>query len=158
MKHNFKLPEFPASTFDFEISVWTGKTKLFMDNQLLERSKEKGRPFFIPLDNGEYVKAFPKKNSLEVIPNLEINGSVHQIIERLTWYQYTLVAIPLLLILLGGMLGGGFGGVGSFLILSIFRKEQSNVSKYLKVIAVILTTYVAYYLIAINLIRLFRQG
>ncbi|WP_080057586.1 hypothetical protein [Spirosoma aerolatum] len=157
MKHVFHLPQFPNSTFEIETSIWTGKSKLIMDNEILEKIDEKGKPFLIPTHDAGFVKAFPKSSFPDAISVLEINGENIQILERLEWYQYVIGGLPILLLFVGGAIGGGIGAVGAVTNFSIFRQEGSDISKYLKVIGVIVGSYLLYLLVAGLSVQLFKK-
>lgn len=154
MKYNFKLPDFPNSDFEIETSIWTGKSKLSMDNLQLEQSKEKGNPFLIPSTNGEFVKAFPKQSLPDFVPTLEINGIKNQIVEKLKWVQYAIGGLPILLLFIGGAIGGVIGALGAMTNFNIFRQEGSEMSKYLKVIGIVIVSYILYSLIATFFLKL----
>lgn len=154
MKYNFLLHDFPGIQFEMEMSVWTGKSKLFKDGVQLEQSKEKGKPFLIITKEGMLVKAFPKQALPDMVPSLQINGTIYPIAEKLTWYEYTIGGLPLLLILFGGLLGALIGGGSTMVCYNIFRQNGSGVSKYLKVSGVILVACLAYMSIAFFIVKL----
>lgn len=147
MKYNFQLLDFPNSNFEIETSIWTGKSKLQMDNIQEEQSKEKGKPFLIPLAIGDFVKAFPKTSFPDLVPKLEINGIENQIVEKLKWFQYLIGGLPILLLFLGGALGGGIGALGAIINFNIFRKDGTEFSKYTKIIGIVFGSYILYFLI-----------
>ncbi|HLS95017.1 MAG TPA: hypothetical protein VK017_05610 [Sphingobacterium sp.] len=107
MNYQFTLPDFPDSTFEMQTSVWTGRSKLFQGGILVSRANESGRPFLITAASGDTVKAYPKPRYMDVVPVLEIDGIQYDVVEKLTWYQYVICCVPLLLIFFGGALGGG---------------------------------------------------
>jgi hypothetical protein len=148
MKYNFRLPDFPNSNFEIETSIWTGKSRLFMDNKMIEQSKEKGRPFLIPKTNNEFIKAFPKRSFPDVVPLFEINGIKIHILEKLKWFQYALCGLPILLVIVGGAIGGLIGAIGYLINYNIFRQEGTQISKYLKVVGIIASSYILFFLIA----------
>ncbi|CAH8292722.1 hypothetical protein EV196_10374 [Mariniflexile fucanivorans] len=154
MKYSFKLADFPDSNFEIEISNWTGKSKLLMDNLQIEQSKEKGKPYLIPSTNGECIKAFPKQSFPDLIPALEINGIKNQIVEKLIWFQYVLGGLPILLLFVGGAIGGAIGVLGAMLNFNIFRQEGTEISKYIKVIGVVAGSYILYTILTIFLLKL----
>lgn len=149
MKHEFQLPDFPNSNFEIETSIWTGKSKLLKDNVQVEQSKEKGRPFLITNGTGELIKAFPKNSFPDFAPTIEINGIKNRIVKELKWYQYTLGALPILLLFIGGALGGILGTFSMITNFNIFRQEHSELSKYLKVFGIVIATYAIYFAIVI---------
>lgn len=153
-KYHFKLPDFPNSNFALEVSIWTGRSKLFMNNQQLERSKEKGKPFLIPKGNNEFLKAFPKQSFPDLIPTLEVNGVKNNIAEKLKWFQYLLGGIPILLLFFGGVLGAVIGVIATMTNYNIFRQEGILINKYLKVIGIIVSSLIIY-LVLITLLQKF---
>ncbi len=156
MKYNFQLPDFPNSNFEIEISIWTGKSKLLKDNVQVEQSKEKGKPFLILTDTGELIKAYPKQSLPDFVPTLEINGTKNQIVEKLKWFQYALGGLPILLLFAGGAIGAGIGAVGAMTSFNIFRQEGTMTSKYLKVIGIVVTTFLLYFVFAAFFLKLIK--
>jgi len=148
MKFNFRLPDFPNSNFTLEKSIWIGKTKLFKDNIQIEQLSEKGKPFLIPKSDGSYLKAFTKQSFPDFVPTIEINGKKSYIVDKLKWYEYALGGFPILLLFIGGALGGIIGVMGVILNFSIFRQEGSQFLKYLKVVGIVLASYLLYFIIA----------
>ncbi|WP_337967770.1 hypothetical protein [uncultured Flavobacterium sp.] len=146
-KHHFKLPDFPDANFALEVSIWTGRLKLFMNSEQLEQSKEKGKPFLIPKANNEFLKAFPKQTFPDLIPGLEINGVKNNIAEKLKWFQYVLGGIPILLLFFGGAIGGVIGVIATMMNYNIFRQEGTSTIKCLKVIAIIIISLIVYFVI-----------
>ena len=147
MKYKFKLPDFPYSDFEIETSMWTGKSKLYMDNKPVEQSDSHGNPFIIPKDDGSYVKAFAKRSLPDFNFKVEIRGKEIIISEKLNWFQYVLGGLPLLLIFAGGLIGGGIGGAGTYINYNIFSQEGNAIGKYIKVIGVVIGTYFFYFLL-----------
>lgn len=154
MKHQFKLHDFPESTFEMETSIWTGKMTLIKDNVIVEQSKEKGKPFLIKNSSGEITKAFPKPTYPDFIPSLEINGTKHIIAKKLKWYQYVIGGLPLILIFIGGAIGGGIGGVASLYNFTVFREESTETIKYLKVIGVTILAIITYLALTMLILQL----
>ncbi len=146
-KFHFTLQDIPDSSFVLELSVWTGRSKLFMNNQQLQQSKEKGKPFLIPKANNEFIKAFPKYTFPDVVPTLEINGIKNNVAEKLKWFHYVLGGVPILLLFAGGIVGGVIGVIATMMNYNIFRKEGNLITKYLKVIAVIISALLIDFLI-----------
>jgi hypothetical protein len=158
MKHTFTLPNFPGSNFEIETSFWTGKSKLTKDNVLIEQSNESGKPYLIPDQTGNIIKAFPKKSLPDFGTTLEINGVKNHIFKKLEWYQYTLGALPILMLFFGGAIGGGIGGAATMINLNIFREEGSDLSKYLKVIGVIVAAFLVYLGLSFGILLLINKS
>ncbi|MEJ5145371.1 hypothetical protein [Sphingobacterium sp. MYb388] len=149
MNHQFTLPDFPDSNFEIEVSFWTGKQTLYKDEVLVERSSEKGKPFLIPDNNGDIVKAFPKSAFPDIIPVLQINNLKYNIVEKLKWYQAVLAVMPFSIVFIGGgALGGGIGAVAFMLNLQLLRNDDNGNLKYLKAIGVIIAAFAIYFLLS----------
>lgn len=148
MNYQFTLPDFPDSTFEMQTSMWTGRSKLFQDGILVSRANESGRPFLITAASGDTVKAYPKPRYMDVVPVLEIDGIQYDVVEKLTWFQYVICCVPLLLIFFGGALGGGLGAVASSINLQIIRTGGSATGNYLKVLGITLAAFAFYFLVA----------
>ncbi|NJI74047.1 hypothetical protein HCX49_12620 [Sphingobacterium kitahiroshimense] len=149
MKHQFTLPDFPDSNFEIEVSFWTGKQTLYKDEVFVERSSEKGKPFLIPDNNGDIVKAFPKSSFPDIIPVLQINNLKYNIVEKLKWYQAVLAVMPFSIVFIGGgALGGGIGAVAFMLNLQLLRNDDNGNLKYLKAIGVIIAAFAIYFLLS----------
>ena len=154
MRYNFQLPDFNDANFALVTSVWTGKSKLFMEDQPLEQLKEKGTPFLIPTANGEFVKAYTKPALPDIAPLLLINGTKYRIVEKLKWHQYVLSILPIFLIVGGGAIGGAFGAIGVITNFNIFRGKGSEASKYLKVIGVVIAMFAIYFIVATYVMKM----
>jgi len=148
MRQEFTLPQFPSSSFEIETSIWTGKSKLWKDGELFERSSDQGKPFLIFSESGELYRIYPKPSFPDLIPSLEINGIKHTIVEKLPWHQYALALLPMILIFIGGGLGGAIGAVSSIYNIQIFRTEGSDILKYLKVIGITIFAYFSFLIIS----------
>lgn len=147
MKHNFQLSDFPNSYFEIETSIWTGKSKLFMNNTELKKSTEKGKPFLIPRPNGSLALAFAKQTYPDLVPTLEIDGKINHIVEKLKWHEYMIGGLPIILIFLGGAIGGLIGVIASLTNFIIFRQGGNPMLKYSKVIGITGVSYLAYLLL-----------
>ncbi|MDP4271561.1 MAG: hypothetical protein Q8909_15785 [Bacteroidota bacterium] len=157
MKHSFQLPDLPGSEFVIETSFLSGKSRLYMDNIPVEQSREKGKPYLIPTPAGSFIKAYPKRVPLEFVPTLEINGTVHRIVTKLSWHEYLIGGLPFLLVFIGGLIGGALGAAGTVTNYAIFRGESTATIKYIKIIGITVGVYFAYFLLAVGLNLLIRS-
>src|SRR5207245_11203817 len=69
----------------------------------------------------------------------------------LRWWELVLVLTPLLLVVLGGLVGGIMGAVGLLANLAIARRQLSSGVKVAAMIGVIVVAFVVVYVIAIVL-------
>jgi len=155
MKYNFQLPEFPGAQFEMESSIWTGKSKLFKDGIIVEQSKEKGKPFLILTKEGMLIKAFPKQNP-DMSHSLQIHSTTYPLAKKLKWFEYTIGGLPFLLIFFGGFIGALIGGGSTMLNYHILRNDESTLTKYLKVTAVVILSVLVYLAITIEVVGLIK--
>jgi hypothetical protein len=153
----FTLPDYPNDNFEIERSVMTGKMKLTRNGIELEQSNEKGKPFLLTKDNGTIEQLFVKGSFPDFAPFLELNGEKIEIVEKLKWYQYAIGGLPLLLIFVGGLIGGGIGGGLSAYNFSVFRGEDTETMKYIKVIGVTILGFVAYLVFSLLFLKAIDQ-
>lgn len=152
----FNLPDFPNHLFDMETNIFTGKSKLTQNGILVNQLTEKGRPFLLKTNEGVIVKAFPKNTLPDFALSLGINGTKHRISKKLKWYEYVLGGFPILLLFIGGAIGGGLGAMSTIMNYSIFRDEEtSTTSKYLKVVGIVILSYLVYFLLYTLLLNTF---
>lgn len=151
MKNNFEftLTDFPNDTFEFENNIFSGKSTLKQNGNLVEQSKEKGKPFLIKRPNDEIVRAFPKANFPDISSQvLNIDGKKHSMASKLKWYEYIIGGLPLLIVIGGGAIGGGIGGASTVINYTFFRSNASTTNKYLKVLGINLACIVIFLFLA----------
>lgn len=147
MKQKFELTDFPNCKFEITTSIFTGKSKLYMNDVELKKSSEKGKPFVIPKADGTTAFAFPKQSFPDFAPKLEINGEIYRTASQLKWYEYTIGGLPILLVVSGGLIGGILGFVASIKNFNILREEKNTTIKYGKVLGILLLSFITYILL-----------
>lgn len=149
MQKTFTLAAYTDSVFLLEYSMWTGKTNLYQDDMMLEQVKPRN---FIFRDRNDVPQTISiRTKTYDPVPFLLVNDKEINLFPALTWYQYALGAVPILLLFLGGAIGGAIGVGAVFVNYNIFRGDDSTTMKYAKVLAVILLSYVLVFLIAVLL-------
>lgn len=141
MNSQFTLPNFPDSVFEMKYSTWFGVQSLYKDDQLVERSTEKGKPFLIPSKTGEILKAYPKAGFPNIIQALEINNIQHNIVEKLKWYHIALALLPFCWTFNGGSVGIGIAVAAFITNIELLRDNTEGNTKYLKVICFTLAAF-----------------
>lgn len=154
MKYDFKLADFPLNEFEMETSVWTGKSKLFQNGIAVTQSTEKGKPFLISGDDGQLIKAYPKGSFPDFAPVLVINGRKNRVVDKLKTIEYIVGAFPIVLLLIGGVIGGAIGAAATVGNYTVFRLPESTASRYLKVVGISILAFVAYFMVAAIMIFL----
>lgn len=107
--------------------LWKGP-QLILDGEPVRRKR---RVYKLRDNSGLEVEARFKTRFLDPIPQLEIDGRTIELARPLTWYEYTWMGLPVLLVFGGGALGAFFG-IGAFYSSArIFRSERGPSAKYL---------------------------
>ena len=135
---------YPNDTFEIEHSAMTGKVKITKNGVELKQSTEKGKPFLLIQENGVVEHLYVKGSFHDFETFLELNGEKIEIVEKLKWYQYAIGGLPMLLIFVGGLIGGGIGVGLSAYNFSVFRGDNTEVMKYVKVIGITILGFVVY--------------
>lgn len=118
---------FTSSELSIKSSGFWSGPKLLLNG---EPQNGKKNLFDVTDNNGVVRKVLLKNKVFDPIPKIEIDGETLELAEPLTWYQYTWMGLPILLIFAGGGLGALFGCSATYASSRIFRSEKSNVSKY----------------------------
>lgn len=148
MIFSFELSQFSGSQFELHKNIWTGKIKLFKDGEEIEAYSEKDKLYILPWQETENLSIYIKEIFYEFAPHLVINGIKTSIVPELKWYNYIIGALPILLIFMGGAIGAGIGVGATYLNMSIFRSQDELLMKYLKIVAVIIASYLLFLILA----------
>lgn len=84
----------------------------------------KGRTFTIMDSAGQPVLVQLKGLFFDPIPQVQIGGQTITLARPFAWYEYLLMALPLVLIPLGGALGGLCGAVAVYVNAQVLRMQQ----------------------------------
>jgi hypothetical protein len=124
-----------------------GYPKLFINDKKVKpyrgRVFGRQRKYKVKDDDGNITDIILRVRFLDAIPLLKINGNKIEIIHSLKWYEYTWIAIPSVLLFMGGAIGGFLGFTGVYTNSIIFRKFNSKIAKYL---LTGVNTFMAYFL------------
>lgn len=90
----------------------------------------KGKPFIIRMNDGSEKKMFVENVLFDYVPKVIVEGKEILLARKLLWYEYLLGGIPLILVVIGGMLGAIIGIIGSFLnFYTDIIPEKSDLNK-----------------------------
>lgn len=126
------------------------KQRLYQDGREIKRQGRFNPKYHITNTNGE-------QEEIKVVYGLDF---VHVAVfrrrkidleERLSTREYIVGGLPVLLILLGGLIGALFGIIGATFNYNYMRKEKSFVKQLLVSLAVSVACYIAYFILAICL-------
>ena len=129
---------------EYEESFWTGKKSIKIDgNQLIKL----GKKVFV-LDekkyelNGNFIFGATLSSSDEKIV----------LVKKLNVLEWILVALPLFLVLIGGVLGGALGAVAACSNAAVVRSIKNVILKIIACIAIAGIAYIVWFAVAMMLI------
>jgi len=96
-------------------------------------------------------------NPLDPVPQVVIDGQTFPVTEPLKWYQWLWSGLPFVLAIIGGALGGLFGGIACAINGRVFRYNLNGLAKYLLTGLVSLGAVVAF-IISATLFNLTIHG
>ena len=97
-----------------------------------------------------------KNNFLDPIPKIEIDKEEIQLARPLTWYEYTWMGLPIILVLAGGGLGALIGILATYSSSRVFRSERSTFSKYLVTGIISVIAVIVFFVLAVIFEMLIR--
>ncbi len=119
--------------------------------------KQKDGFFKLKSDSGSLLAIKFKNRFLDPIPDLIVGGRTLTLVPPLQWYQYAAMALPLILLFLGGALGGLIGGIGAYMNSRIFRSDLNEGMKYGLVMLVSITAFITYAIAAAFLLAALKK-
>ena len=91
--------------------------------------RRKGR-YPVRSNSGDEVFIQLKGNVLDPIPKVILGNETIVLARSLTWYEYTWIGLPILLVFTGGGLGALVGLAATYTSARIFRGDRGSWAKY----------------------------
>ena len=85
---------------------------------------------------------------LDPVPTVEIDGVRIQVVQPFRWYELAWLALPILLIVGGGAIGGAVGFGAAAVNATVFRTKQRGPNRYLLTAGISLLAIVVYVALA----------
>jgi len=126
------------------------KQRLYQDGREIKRQGRFNPKYHITNTNGEQEE-IKIVYGLDFVHVAVFRGRKIDLEERLSTREYIVGGLPVLLILLGGLIGALFGIIGATFNYNYMRKEKSFVKQLLVSLAVSVACYIAYFILAICL-------
>lgn len=154
MELSIKHPRFQGKKLSVSTRTVFKNPSLLVDG--IEQKKMKGlkRRYLLEDDNGSQA-IVEVKSVIDPIPTIVIDGENISLAPPMTWYEYVLSYLPLLL-LIGGMIGAVVGVVGATINASIIRGHGSTLARYGYALLVTLICYLVYIVMATLFILLLK--
>lgn len=124
---------------------------LFSDPRLLVDGAEvkgKRHRYEVRDNQGAATQIRLKLDFFDAVPKVEIGGKVIKPAPPLPWHAYACSALPLLLALIGGLLGALCGLPACIVNARIFRRDMETSKKYLLTGLVSVAAFVLYVVVA----------
>ena len=128
MRYPFNLPELPGRRIEVELAGIFSSPKLFVDEQPANKGAKRGEFLVRGTDGRDVLMGL--KTSLDPVPQGLCAGRTIRLADPLTWYQWLLTGIPLVLVFIGGALGGLLGGIAMAFNVRILRLDMTAVARY----------------------------
>lgn len=126
------------------------KQRLYQDGREIKRQGRFNPKYHITNTNGEQEE-IKVVYGLDFVHVAVFRGRKIDLEERLSTREYIVGGLPVLLILLGGLIGALFGIIGATFNYNYMRKEKSFVKQLLVSLVVSVVCYIAYFILAICL-------
>jgi hypothetical protein len=110
----------------------TGKPKVFLNGDPVKgKTKWRGKFLYtVTDDTGAEVEISIRVVFFDPFPRVTVGEDRIQLAPPLVWLEYVWIALPLLLVVAGGAVGGLIGAIAAYINGRIFRLAQGNFAKY----------------------------
>lgn len=143
MKFTIKRQDIDGQ-LEIERFFWSGQIKACLAGKPLERVKEKGFPFIVPMKNGKNCKLIIKTGWLDPVPRLYLDQEEIRLAEPLRPIDYIFACFPVLMFLAYGPLATV---LAFFLLMANFRILRSKSKPSLKWTSIYALNIVSFWLI-----------
>lgn len=128
--------------------------RLLFDGLPAPKGKKRGENS-LTRNDGREVSVIWKHQILDM-PKLVIDGKTFDIVKPLAWYEWIWSALPILLVIVGGALGGITGILAFSINASIFRSSLHTLVKFLLTLVVSIASLYVYYAVAALLLSMVK--
>ncbi|WP_289006931.1 hypothetical protein [uncultured Parabacteroides sp.] len=133
---------------DLKLEYGPFKLRLYQDGREVVRQGRFNPKYYVTNTNGEQEE-MKIVYGFDFVHVVMFRGRKIDLEERLSTREYIVGGLPVLLILLGGLLGALFGIVGATFNYNYMRQEKSFVKQLLVSLGVSVFCYVAYFVFAL---------
>ena len=132
-KFPIPLKAFGNQKIEVEVSGVFAKTRLLVNGVPAEKGHRQGE-FILYYPDGNRVSLFLLNSFFDMIPKVQINGEIVEILPPITRIQYLIAGLGFVLIFAGGGIGGLLGMVSFLINIRLLRSIQPAVLKYLSIV------------------------
>jgi hypothetical protein len=133
MHYPVELRDFEGQDIQLVTAAFFKQAKIQVNGADAEKGDRRG-VYLLRNNAGKLVKLTLSTVAFDIVPQLDVDGKLIQLVEPFKWYHYFVSALPLILVMIGGGLGGVIGTLSFIGNLRIFRLEWPVWVRYLAVI------------------------
>ena len=130
-QYRLHIPGFKGREPVLDTGTWWSGAFLIEDGKRAPRAKRRGW-VVLHRNDGKPIEARIRGRAmgLDPVPNVEVDGEVVSIEPPLQWYQWLWIALPVLLVFVGGALGVVVGTVAASVNARLLRAERPPQLRY----------------------------
>lgn len=145
MKFTIKRKEFAGGEpLEIDRSAFSGRVQVRLGEQLLQPTKEKGRPYEITLKGKSQGKLFVRTRWLDPVPAVFLDNEEILLAEKLRWIDYLFGCFPALMFLAYGPLPTL---LSFFMLMANFRILRTKMRPSLKWAAIYAMDLVLFWIV-----------
>ena len=145
MRYDLKAAGFEHSKLVVETGL--SGAKLLVNGKPAPKGPDKGE-FVVPRDDGTDEIIQLKGQYLDPVPKVIIDLETTRLAPPLPWYAWAWSALPALLVVLGGLIGGALGGAALAINVGLFRTDIPPIGHFATTAVVTGGTVFVYFLAA----------
>ena len=154
-------PEFEGHELIVKLRFWTGP-QLYLDGDIQKPAKKKLFSYkrLYEVKSAEHTDTEVKISTriLDPTPVVQINERLYPVEYNLRWYEYIWLGFPLLLFLIGGLIGIVLGSVTILVNSRYFQSRRKAVEKYSLTGLIMVVCFLSYYQTAKVINNSFNQS
>lgn len=131
MQFPLAVPGFESRQLAIELPGIFSGAKLIYNGQAAPKGPGRGQFLLLRSDGSRAAAQLKTTNFLDPLPQVVIDGKAYKAAEPLKWYHWVWIALPLLLVFIGGALGGALGGAATAFNARVFRTSSSRAIQFL---------------------------
>jgi hypothetical protein len=148
-KYPISLKGFGSQKIELEVSGVLGNTRILVNGIPAEKGNRQGE-FILYYPDGDRVSLYLQNTFFDIIPKIQVNGQIIEILPPITWIQYMIAGLGFILIFSGGGIGGLLGMVSFIINIRLLRSIQAPVLRYLSILFINMLAIFLFNLISRN--------
>ncbi len=148
-KYPIPLKGFGNQKIELEVSGVIAKTRILVDAVPAEKGHRQGE-YILYYPDGNRVSIYLQNTFFDMIPKVQLNGEIIEILPPITWIQYMIAGLGFILIFSGGGIGGLLGMISFIINIRLLRCFQPAIYRYLAILFINMLAIFLYNFISRN--------